>query len=128
MSLRTEIQTALTGDATIEGLVSTNIYHGLVPLNYNFSASSAIVFEARIAEDENTLDVKDWGRQYLLTVKAISLSSVDMESIMEAILGVLQPYTSTNVKDVMFERSNYVYDPDNDVHIESLDFTIWYLQ
>ena len=127
MSLRTEISNQLAGDANITALVGTHSYHGLVPLNYKFSNSDAIVYEARVTVAEHALDIKDWGDQYSVTVKALSLNSANIETIAEAIKTSLHSYSSAAIQDVSFERDNYVYDIDNNVHILSLDFTIWYM-
>ena len=127
MSIRTEIIDLLRADASIIALVGANSYHGLVPLNFDFTNSDAVVYEARVAVAEHALDIKDWGDQYSVTIKALSVNSANIEPIAEVIKTSLHSYLSTTVQDVSFERDNYVYDTDDKVHILSLDFTIWYM-
>lgn len=124
MSLRSEIYTLLSGDATITGIVSTNVYHRLLPDNFDNTATEAVVFEARIAEPTHTLSERELWDEYVVTIKAVSKTPASIDTLADAIKSAMQGYSSAAAQDVMFDRDNYVYDPDNELHTLSLDFTV----
>jgi hypothetical protein len=125
MSVRSEIYAHLLSDSTITALVSTNIFQGLAPLNYDVT-NDFIVYQSEVSNVENTIDVKEIFEVNTLTIKAVSRSAVNMEAIKEAITASIQNYTSANIQDILYNRTNYIYDTNDELHISAIDFEVWF--
>lgn len=125
MSAFQEIYDLLVADSSIESYVSTRIYNEYLPNNADLTLDH-IVYEGRIAQAEHTIDVKHWGDQYNFAIKVISSNHVTDSSISGEVIRTMHAYTSTNIPDIIFERDNQVFDPDNEIHTTSMDFTVWY--
>jgi len=125
MSLKTEIYDLLVADSSINYWVGDNIYHNILPLNQDTSANS-LVYMSRIATPTHTMNERDISEEYSVTIKIVGTSPVNNENINREVRRTMQAYSSANIADVMFERDIDVYDEDNDLYTESLDFTVYY--
>ena len=126
MTFNEEIYTALSTEATITALVNVNdIVFGHLPDNHK-AGTDAIVYESNIISSQNTMPIDNYGDDYNLTIKAASQTPLNIYTIGQAVKDFLNTYSSTNFRQIVFERDIYVWNEDDDLHVLSLDFTIDY--
>jgi hypothetical protein len=125
MSVKSEVYNALIADTSLTSYVGSNIYHMILPLNFDVSTHS-LVYSSRAIEPVFTFAEKDIGVDYNVTIKIVGTSTVNMELINTNVRRTMHAIDSSNVQDVMFERSNEIYDDTNELFTDSLDFTINY--
>jgi hypothetical protein len=121
--MRSTINTILVGDSALAAVVRTNIFHGVLPDNFTTTSLSAIVHSERIATGNDTLANINYSKEWVVTVKAISKNSTVMDDLEVKIIAAIT--SASQLADVSLERSNYIYDEDNDLHISSIDFTVY---
>ena len=125
MSLQSEIQTALTGDASITSYCAANIYHMVLPLNQNVNTNN-IVHESRTFEAVHALDGPAGLEQYETDIKLVGSNTVNMYSLAKDVKRVMHALDSSILTDVRFMRDDIVYDDDNRLFTLNLSFNLWY--
>jgi hypothetical protein len=124
MNARQAISEILYQDPSVYSIVGENIFHLL--LDENFADFPAIVYSARIDNTINTINDRDLGRYYLASIKCVSRDPADFDPLQDYVIHAFLSDSSTTLyfDDISFERDIEIYDPDNDLHTLSLDFTV----
>jgi len=125
MSFRSEINTLLKNDASINAVID-KVYYGFLPDNVQM-ANYYLVWIARVEEAYNEWGELDWGDKYLLTIKAVGKNPIENETLGNLVKRAIEGYSSTNLKTTYFEREVDVFDPDNDIFTLSMDFSCQYI-
>lgn len=120
-----EIAAAFAAESTISDLVGTNIYFHHLPDNYDIS-NDAMLYESSITEALHHVELQNYGDTYELRVKAVSVNSLNIYTIGQAVKDYIKSYQTTNVRSIAFERDVYVYSDEENMHVLNLDFTIDY--
>jgi len=125
MSLRSSIASHLKADTSLTALLdsSTDIHHGYI--DGDSLNNDQVVWETRVATNEYALDTTRSFDVNLCTVKAISKNAVSMDTLGEAIKTSMLTLDSSLIGDVIFERDDYIYDDELNIHTLACDFTIW---
>lgn len=124
MTFNEEVYSQMIGEESISSLVD-GIYYGILPDNYK-NTKEAIVYESNIFEAFNTISLENYGDNYTLTVKIVSSDPKKIYAIGQAVKDHFKPYSSTNIRSIRFNRDNYVYSDNDDIHVLNLDFIVDY--
>jgi len=125
MSFNTDLSTLMNSDSTLNSLVSSRIYSNNLPDNLN-PDNDAIVYNSRLTENEDCLDDYSILEYYDLFVVVLSQNSANLDTISAAIRDLLDDYSDTNIKDVLFISNTQTLDGEKERYVRSLEYRIIY--
>jgi hypothetical protein len=125
MTFNEEIYSILTGDATITGLVGTNIFFEAASEN-KLKSVDCVVYGSNISQSYNTVELDNYGDEYFLYIKITSKDAINIYTIAQAIKDKLKTVDTTNIRSIVFDRDQYLWSDEDRIHILNLDFTVDY--
>jgi hypothetical protein len=126
MAFQTTISSIMTASSTLNKLVS-GIYFDVLPINFDLK-KDWIVYNYQDIEHIDVLSTINLLSMYVLYVKVVSPSTLNLLNITDAVTQYLTMYTSSDILDISFKTDNHsssIID-DTDIFENTIEYQITY--
>ena len=124
MSFATDLNYLMTNDTSLNTYCEGGIMYENLPENFNLT-KDWIVYSFNKASQMSCLG-NTFATNYNLTIKIISNSTIDLETISDHLVTYLNGNDYNGIIDIIFESDNHTLDLEKNIYMNTLQFNVIY--